>query len=122
MLNASMPLAMAPPEVGFSSVLKMSGALFFILAMLLLAFYVMRRLNLGGTFSPMRSRDLQVVERLPLGPRQNITVVKYRGQDLVLGVTQDRITLLQARDEVNGKDHTKFAGVLKKETTDSSDS
>ncbi len=113
---------MAPPEVGFSSVLKMSGALFFILAMLLLAFYILRRLNLGGTFSPMRSRDLQVVERLPLGPRQNITVVKYRGQDLVLGVTQDRITLLQARDEVNGKDDKKFAGVLKKETTGSSDS
>ncbi|WP_245805542.1 flagellar biosynthetic protein FliO [Desulfovibrio gilichinskyi] len=122
MLNASMPIAMAPPEVGFSSVLKMSGALFFILAMLLLAFYILRRLNLGGTFSPLRSRDLQVVERLPLGPRQNITVVKYRGQDLVLGVTQDRITLLQTRDEVNGKDDKKFAGILKKETSGSADS
>ncbi|SMF24842.1 flagellar protein FliO/FliZ [Desulfovibrio gilichinskyi] len=117
-----MPIAMAPPEVGFSSVLKMSGALFFILAMLLLAFYILRRLNLGGTFSPLRSRDLQVVERLPLGPRQNITVVKYRGQDLVLGVTQDRITLLQTRDEVNGKDDKKFAGILKKETSGSADS
>ncbi|MBI9111195.1 MAG: flagellar biosynthetic protein FliO [Maridesulfovibrio ferrireducens] len=113
---------MSVPDAGVSSVLKMSGALFFILGMLLLVFYFMRRLNLGVSFSGVRNKELQIVERLPLGPRQNITVIKYRGQDLVLGVTQDKITLLQAREEVHGKDEKDFAGFLKKENTGSSDS
>jgi len=116
--------ALAPmvPDAGVGSVLKMSGALFFILAMLLLAFYLLRRFNIGGSFSGARQGDLQIVERLPLGPRQNITVIKYRDSEMVVGITHDRITLLHTRDEGNAKNKSDFAGYLNKENSGSSDS
>ncbi|WP_027720608.1 flagellar biosynthetic protein FliO [Maridesulfovibrio zosterae] len=121
MLNATdvVPLV---PDAGVGSVLKMSGALFFILAMLLLAYYFLRRFNIGGSFPGARKGDLQIVERLPLGPRQNITVIKYRDREMVVGITHDRITLLHARDEGNVKNKSEFAGYLEKENTGSSDS
>ncbi len=122
MLNATAPLAVSVPDAGVTSILKMSGALFLILAMLFMIYYLMKRLNLGHGFTGARKGELKIVDRLPLGPRQNITVIKYRGQDLVLGVTQDKITLLHAREEGHGKDKRDFAGFLKKEDAGSSDS
>ncbi|WP_421903953.1 flagellar biosynthetic protein FliO [Maridesulfovibrio sp.] len=114
--------AFIAPESGLDSVLKMSAALFFILAMLLLAYYFMRRLNIGGSFPGARKGVLEIVDRLPLGPRQNITVVRYRDREMVVGVTQDNITLLQARDEGHAKIDSDFAGYLEKESSGSSDS
>ncbi|CCO23033.1 Flagellar biosynthesis protein FliO [Maridesulfovibrio hydrothermalis AM13 = DSM 14728] len=110
------------PDAGVGSLLKMSGALFFILAMLLLAYYVLRRFNFGSSFAGARRGNLQIVERLPLGQRQNVTVIKYRDCEMVLGVTQDKITLLHARDEGHAKNESDFAGYLKKENSGSSES
>ena len=102
--------------------LKMSGALFLILAMLLLAFYLLRRFNIGGTFPGARKGNLQIVERLPLGPRQNVTVIKYRDSEMVVGITNDRITLLHTRDNGNATNESDFAGYLEKENSGTSDS
>lgn len=121
MPNATLLTPMVP-DAGVGSVLKMSGALFFILAMLLLAYYFMRRLNLGGSFSGVRKGNLQIVERIPLGQRQNITVVRYRDREIVVGVTHDKITLLHAGDDGNAGNESDFAGVLNKENSGSSDS
>ncbi len=110
------------PESGVGSVLKMSAALFFILGMLLLAYYFMRRLNIGGAFPGARKGTLEIVERLPLSPRQNITVVRYRNKELVVGVTHDKITLLHAGDEGYAKTDSDFAGYLDKENSGTSDS
>lgn len=110
------------PDSGVGAVLKMSAALFLILGMLLLAYYFMRRLNIGGVFTGAGKDVLEIVERLPLGPRQNITVVRYRDRELVVGVTHDKITLLHARDEGHAKTNSDFAGYLEKESSGSSDS
>ncbi|WP_432738607.1 flagellar biosynthetic protein FliO [Maridesulfovibrio sp. FT414] len=117
-------VALAPivPDAGVGSVLKMAGALFFILAMLMLAFYVLRRLNIGGSFQGMRKGVLQIVDRMPLGPRQNITVIRYRDREMVVGVTQDRITLLHAGDEGHAASKKDFSGYLADEDSGSSDS
>ncbi|WP_319777614.1 flagellar biosynthetic protein FliO [Maridesulfovibrio sp.] len=114
--------ALMVPESGVGSVLKMSAALFFILGMLLLAYYFMRRLNIGGVFPGARKGTLEIVERLPLSPRQNITVVRYRNKELVVGVTHDKITLLHAGDEGYAKTDSDFAGYLDKENSGTSDS
>ncbi|NDV26223.1 flagellar biosynthetic protein FliO [Desulfovibrio sp. JC010] len=114
--------ALMVPETGLGSVLKMSGALFFILAMLLLAYYFMRRLNIGGAFPGARKGTLEIVDRLALGPRQNITVIRYRDKELVVGVTHDKITMLHAGDEGNAKTDSDFAGYLEKEHSGTSDS
>ncbi|TIH14761.1 flagellar biosynthetic protein FliO [Marinifilum sp. JC120] len=110
------------PDSGVGSVLKMSAALFFILAMLFLAYYLLRRFNVGGAFPGTRKGALEIVDRLPLGPRQNITVVRYRDREMVVGVTQDNITLLHARDEGHAKIDSDFAGYLEKESSGSSNS
>lgn len=110
------------PDAGVGSILKMGGALFFILAMLLLAFYLLRRFNIGGSFPGVRKGALQIVDRLPIGPRQNITVVKYKDREMVVGVTQDRITLLHAGDEGHEPRNKDFSGYLEKESSGSSDS
>ncbi len=114
--------ALMVPDSGVGAVLKMSGALFFILAMLLLVFYLLRRFNIGGTFTGINKGHLQIVERLPLGSRQNITVIRYRDREMVVGVTHDKITLLHARDEGHAKTQSDFAGFLEKENSGSSDS
>jgi len=41
---------------------------------------------------------IEVIANTPLGPKQNILLVKIRGQQLVLGVTQDRIQLITQID------------------------
>ncbi len=110
------------PDAGVGSILKMGGALFFILAMLLLAFYILRRFNIGGSFPGVRKGVLQIVDRLPLGPRQNVTVIKYRDREMVIGVTQDKITLLHAGDEGHESNKKDFSGYLEKESSGSSDS
>jgi flagellar protein FliO/FliZ len=100
----------------------MSAALFFILAMLLLAYYFMRRFNFGGSFCGARKGELEIVDRLPLGPRQNVTVIRYRDRELVIGVTHDKITLLHAGDEGHAQTDSDFAGYLAKEHSGTSDS
>lgn len=110
------------PDSGLGSVLKMSAALFFILAMLLVIYYFMRRLNIGGSFPGARKGVLEIVDRLALGPRQNITVIRYRDREMVVGVTQEKITLLHAEDEGHAKTNSDFAGYLEKEHSGSSDS
>ena len=120
MPNATVPLMVSTPDFGIGSVLKMSGSLFLILALLLFVYYFMRRLNVGGSFPGSRKGKLEIVERLPLGPRQSVAVIKYCDKEIVIGVTQGNITLLHAMGEKNGKND--FAGVLKKEHSGSSDS
>jgi flagellar protein FliO/FliZ len=51
---------------------------------------------------------LRVESRLPLGPKKNLLVVKYRDKRLLLGVTEQRITLLdsEAADAEEGAEES----------------
>jgi flagellar biogenesis protein FliO len=44
------------------------------------------------------AKFIEVIASSPLGPKQNILLVKVQGQKLVLGVTQDRIQLITQLD------------------------
>lgn len=41
------------------------------------------------------ARDLSVVEQLHLGDRCRVMVVKIRGEELLLGVTREQISILE---------------------------
>jgi flagellar protein FliO/FliZ len=75
-----------------STVLKMLGSLILILAMIFGLFYFLKKAR-GGTFA-FAKNPLRLVSLLNLGPRRSVALVEVNQQWLVLGVTADRITLL----------------------------
>lgn len=48
------------------------------------------------------ARDLAVVEQLHLGDRCRVMVVKIRGEELLIGVTRDSISILDKLPKVTG--------------------
>lgn len=106
------------PDPGIGAALKIGGAFFLIIALLLLLYYIMRKFNLSSMMTGTRKGDLEIVERLPLGPRQHLAVVRYKDRELILGVTQDRINLLDVKeDKADDKDTADFAEVLEDKRT-----
>ena len=105
-------------DLGYSVVFQMAGALFLVLALLLLASYFLRRygprLGVGGN----RRSGLELMGQLPLGPRRGVAVVRFLDRVLVLGVTEHQVNLLteliEEKEPVSGKDE--FADVLDKKT------
>ena len=101
-----------------STVLTTLGYLCLLLAVIYMAYYALKRLGVGtmtrgGADAPI------LVSRLMLGQRQSLAVVRHRGKDLLLGVTEHKITLL-AEDEESGEDgepspeSRSFASLLKR--------
>ncbi|MFZ5426268.1 MAG: flagellar biosynthetic protein FliO [Thermodesulfobacteriota bacterium] len=95
-----------PPQVGMGgAAIQMAVALLLILAVILLAFWMLRRFGpkfgLGPSSKPL---GLRVEGHLTLGPRKNIMVVRFLNRLLVLGVTDQSINLLT---EVDASDETK---------------
>jgi flagellar protein FliO/FliZ len=89
----------------------MAVALLLILAVILLAYWMLKRfgpkLGLGGA---SKGQTLRVEGHLTLGPRKNIMVVRFLNRLLVLGVTDQSINLLT---EVDASDERKdFQSVL----------
>jgi flagellar protein FliO/FliZ len=84
------------------SVAELAVRLFFslgvVLALMVVAGRVLRRSKgLGGTIR-RRPVELSVVARQPLAKGATLAVVLTGGRELVLGVTEQRITLLADRD------------------------
>lgn len=74
--------------------LKMIGVLVFIVAgLLFLNHYIRRQMNAGGRLAGRRR--ISVLENAHLGVKKSIAMVQVPGAVLVLGVTNDRITLLE---------------------------
>lgn len=76
-----------------SSVFTMLLALAFVLALAWFSIRLLRRLQLGRA-SPQQGEALRFVRALPVGPRERVVVVQYRGEEWVLGVTAGGISLL----------------------------
>lgn len=77
-----------------SSLLKMGGALAFVLALVFLAAYLAKRF-LGPRLGMWRSEPLiRVLATAHLGSRREIAVVEVGGVHLVVGMTASQITLL----------------------------
>jgi len=90
----------AAPQLSMGgAAIQMAVGLLLILAVILLAFYILRRyghrLGMGG---PAKAHAMRIEGHLALGPRKNIMVVRFLNKLLVLGVTDQSINLLTEVD------------------------
>jgi flagellar protein FliO/FliZ len=81
-----------------SSVATMLLALAFVLALAWLALRLLKNLQ-AGRLNPQPGDAPRFVRALPVGARERVVVMHYRGEEWVLGVTAGGISLL-ARDPV----------------------
>lgn len=100
-----------------TALLTTAGYLFLLLAVIFLAYWLLKRFGMPGALS-RTGNGPRLVSRLMLGNRQSVTVVRYRGRDMVLGVTEHRITLL-SEEEADGEEPiparpANFASLLKR--------
>jgi len=85
----------APPEVPgmVGSLVKMLAALALVVGVLLLFLFAQRR---GfGLLPGVKEGGIRIVESRALGGRKFLCLVQVRGRELLLGVTNDRIELLE---------------------------
>jgi flagellar biogenesis protein FliO len=95
---------MMSPEL-VTAALKMIGVLVLIIGGLL-AFNVYSKRFLRSGNGGIGQKSLQILESTPIGLKKTITLIKVPGAVLVLGVTHDRITLL---DRMDGQDYAELA-------------
>ena len=95
---------MMSPELA-AAAFKMIGVLVLIIGGLLAFNRYSKRILKGGMGGGGRKR-LQILESTPIGLKKSITLIKVPGAVLVLGVTHDRITLL---DRMDGHDYDDLA-------------
>jgi flagellar protein FliO/FliZ len=82
----------APPDM-ITTAVKMLAALGVVLGGLFIAYYFTRRMtrtNAGGA----RDKLIRILASKFIGVKKNICMVEVPGSVLILGVTNDRITLL----------------------------
>jgi flagellar protein FliO/FliZ len=79
--------------LGLASV-KMAAALLLILGLIFLALALMKRYGLAARLQGRTSGALRVEERVALGPRKQLVVVRFLNKLLVLGVTDSGINLI----------------------------
>lgn len=104
-----------------STVLVTLGYLCLLLGVIFFAYWLMKRLGLGVMGVRSFRGGPQLVSRLMLGNRQSVAVVRYRDKDILLGVTEENITLLKefdADDEAEAPKQKSFASMMKRSTDD----
>lgn len=100
-----------------TSLLTTVGYLSLLLGVIFLFYWLMKRYGVPGSIGSGRNGP-RLVSRLMLGNRQSVAVVRYRDTDMVLGVTEERITLLTETeagpDEESSVPVKNFASMLKR--------
>jgi len=79
-------------SVGGAAV-KMVTALGLVLGTLLIGLHIHRKVT--GKSTPLRSRRLKLIERLPVSGKTALVLVELDGRPLVLSVGGDRVTALE---------------------------
>jgi flagellar protein FliO/FliZ len=94
--------AAAVPAFSWSGYIQAVGVLFLLVGLLWLALWAVRRH--GGLFRAVPGAggfsrdDLRLEAQLPIGPRKGLMVVRFLNKRLLLGVTDQQITLLTEQD------------------------
>ena len=97
--------------------LKMLAALGGVLALILVLLHGLRKMS-GGRGIGFGAKHIQLLERYHLGVKKSIALVRVPGRVLVLGISADRIDLLDKLDENLGdfakveKETSSFAPLL----------
>jgi len=106
-----------PSAIHGSPLLQVSGALFGIIAVILIAAWLAKRFGLGGKTAG--ARGLKVSASVSVGTRERVVVIDVEDARLVLGVTPNNINLLHKLppapaigEDVNEK-NADFQSVLK---------
>ncbi|HHA1915641.1 MULTISPECIES: flagellar biosynthetic protein FliO [Enterobacter] len=81
-----------PAAVPGSPLLQVSGALFGIIAFILIAAWLVKRFGLAGKTAG--AHGLKVSASTTLGPRERVVIVEVDDARLVLGVTASNISVL----------------------------
>ncbi len=87
----------ATPDI-MTTGLKMVAALGMVLALILFMLYGLRKIT-GRRLGGGRGKHIQVLESHYMGVKKSIAMVHVPGKVLVLGITTDRITLLDTIDD-----------------------
>jgi len=93
-----------------ASILTTLGYLCLLLGVIFLAFYLLRRIGFHGLGGSGGKGAPRLMSRLVLGARQSVAVVRFRGRDFLLGVTDERISLLASEEADAGQDETDASG------------
>ncbi|HIC2037176.1 flagellar biosynthetic protein FliO [Enterobacter soli] len=106
-----------PSAVPGSPLLQVSGALFGIIAFILIIAWIAKRFGVAGKTAA--GRGLKVSASTTLGPRERVVIVDVEDARLVLGVTASNINVLHklppapVTAEVNAETPADFQSVMK---------
>lgn len=81
-------------EIVWGGYLQMLGSVFLLLAILFLAFYLLKKYGPRAGLGVFNRGDLKMEAQLPLGPKRSVVVVRFLNKRLVVGVTETQINLL----------------------------
>jgi len=96
-----------------SAAIHMTLALLLILAVILGGFWMLRRFGPKLGLGPVsRGGHLRLLAQLGVGPRKSVVVVRFLNKDLVLGVTEQSITLLTEVPSDHDNSSKAFADTL----------
>lgn len=89
--------------------------IFFYLALILGIIYLVSYFLKRGFISGAGGRYLTVIERLSLGPKQSLQLVKVKDKVLLIGVTAEKL------EEIREWDQEEFAGLEQQLTSEQQD-
>ncbi|EGB15933.1 hypothetical protein DND132_2730 [Pseudodesulfovibrio mercurii] len=115
-VGAAAPVQLPAVDSG-TTILTTAGYLFLLLGVIFLAYWLLKRFGVPGALTSSGPNGPRLVNRLMLGNRQSVAVVRYRDKDLLLGVTEHNVTLLaeeEAAPEPEPAGRRSFASVLKR--------
>ncbi|MBO4300621.1 MAG: flagellar biosynthetic protein FliO, partial [Desulfovibrio sp.] len=107
--------AQAAPVFTWGGYIQALGLLFVLVALFCLALWLARRFG-RFRFLPRPGslpRDALLMEaQLPLGPRKGLMVVRFLNKRLLLGVTEQHISLLSEEQAENDPDSANFETIM----------
>jgi flagellar protein FliO/FliZ len=107
-------------EIVWGGYLQMLGTVFLLLAILFLAFYLLKKFGPRAGLSVFNRGDLKMEAQLPLGPKRSVVVVRFLNKRLVVGVTETQINLLTTMEvdqHVQNKDFSRELSTVQKDDT-----
>lgn len=80
-------------QLGWTDVLQMLLSFGFVVVLLLVLLYFLKKMQQGQVFG-RSTRRMQVVETLGLGARQKVIITRVDDREFLLGVTATEISIL----------------------------
>ena len=86
-----------------TSPLQVGAALIGVLALVVAAAFLLRRVLERARLAPARTRQLQLMDALPIGPKRFVYLVRYGTRTLVIGAGSEQVSLLAEYEDEEGR-------------------